>query len=334
MIRRCALILTTLVIASACGIDPTDIPVPGTTIAGASYPIRIEFTSVLNLPAKAKVLADGLEVGVLDRVDLADRRAVATVKLRAGVRIPASGTAEIRQATVLGEPYIALLPSHDRAEPPLEPGATIPLARTRPPDSVEDLLRGMANVLANGRFGDLADAVARANTAFPTDDEYRALATEMHTDLHDMATGSADLDRILDGAARMSGDLAARRSAVDRALVLGPARAAGLADVLFGVVDLAVGLGKLAGPAGALVWPIYPQTMDIYRAMRPLLLTVASADTTVPMNIDKLITLLRDKLIPYFGAPPNIRVTGEVAADPAHQADALIAALRSIGMVP
>ncbi|RDI61298.1 MlaD family protein [Nocardia pseudobrasiliensis] len=327
--RRGLLALTVLALACGCGLDPTDIPVPGATVRGASYPIRIEFTSVLNLPGKAKVRADGLEVGVVDHVELRDRLAVATVRVRAGLRLPVSTRAEIRQATVLGEPYVALLAPRDSAAPELAAGAVIPASSTRPPDSVEDLLRGMSNVLANGRFDGLAAAVARADAAFPAEAEYRGLAAEIHADLHDLSSGTADLDRILDSAERMSGDLAARKSAVDRALVLGPGRAAGLADVLFGVVDLAVGLGALAGPAGELVWPIYPQTVDIYRAMRPLLLTVASADTTVPMNADKLIHLLRDKLIPYLGAPPNIRVS-----DPGVRADGLITILRSIGMVP
>ncbi|MCM6772545.1 MlaD family protein [Nocardia sp. CDC159] len=329
MMRRALLACSVAALVAGCGVDPAEIPLPGTAVSGASYPIRIEFTGVLNLPAKAKVIADGVEVGVVDRVELRDRLAVATVTVRAAVRLPESTRAEIRQATILGEPYVALIPPRTATGPTLAAGAVIPVGRTRAPDSVEDLLRGMSNILANGRFGDLAAAVARADAAFPSDAEYRALAAEIRTDLRDMTASTADLDRILDGAARMSADLAARKSAVDRALVLGPGRAAGLADVLFGVVDLAVGLGRLAGPAGDLVWPIYPQTMDIYRAMRPLLLTIASADTTVPMNIDKLIALLRDKLVPYFSAPPNVRVV-----EPARQADELVTVLRSIGMVP
>ncbi len=330
MIRRTILCVAVVALGSGCGVDPADLPLPGTAVSSANYALRIEFTSVLNLPAKAKVLVDGAEAGTLEHVDLRDGRAIATVKVRAGLRLPTSTRAEIRQATILGEPYIALVPPKDRSEAVMAPGALIPVEHTRPPDSVEDLLRGMSNILANGRFDDLAGAVARADAAFPTEAEYGRLDDEIRTGLRDLANGTTNLDRILDSAARVSTDLAAHRDAVDRALVLGPGRAAGLADVLFGVVDLAKGLGALAGPAGDLVWPIYPQTMDIYRAMRPLLLTIASADTTVPMNAEKLIGLLREKLIPYFSAPPNIRVR----MDAGRGTDELITALRSIGMAP
>ncbi|WP_406271436.1 MlaD family protein [Nocardia sp. NBC_00881] len=324
-----------VVLIAGCGVDPADLPVPGARVSGASYEIRIEFASVLSLPAKAKVMADGAEVGVVDRVELADRVAIATVDLTSTVQLPKSTTAEIRQTTLLGESYIALRPPAAGAGPRLTSGDVIPLAQTRPPDSVENLLRGMSNVLANGRFDDLATAIGRVNAAFPDDGEYQRLAAEIRADVHDLSTGTADLDRVLDSAAAISDDLAVKRSAVDRALVLGPDRAAGLSDVLFGIVDLSVALGHLLQPAGDLVWPIYGDTLDIYRAMRPLLLTVADADTTIPMNADKFTRLLRDTLIPYFSAPPNIRIHGvATSASAEQQADALVTVLRSIGMVP
>ena len=67
--------------ASACSLDPTRLPVPGAFTPHDAYNIKIEFSSVLNLPARAKVDSGGVQVGVLDRVQLEGNTAVAFVEI-------------------------------------------------------------------------------------------------------------------------------------------------------------------------------------------------------------------------------------------------------------
>jgi hypothetical protein len=69
--------------------------------------------------------------------------------------------------------------------------------------------------------------------------------------------------------------------------------------------------------------------------------SIATADTTVQVNADKLALLIRDKLIPFFGnGGPKFSVSqvrppqGNLGVDPADRADQAVSAMRSMGMLP
>lgn len=111
--RRALTGLCCVALLSACSIDPADLPIPGSYVAGDKYSLRIEFASVLNLPEKAKVIVEGVDAGVLDTVELVGSTAVATVDLSADVQLPTDTVAELRQSSILGEIYISLQPPAD-----------------------------------------------------------------------------------------------------------------------------------------------------------------------------------------------------------------------------
>lgn len=327
-----------LLLLTGCGLRATDVPIPGTYLAGDTFSIRIEFGSVLNLPDRAKVISEGVEVGMLDRIELVGDTAVATVDLKSDVRLPKSATAELRQSTILGDIHIALQAPPNAGPPFLVNGDVIPRSRTVPAANVEDILRALSNIVTGGRFGEMQELVSSVNASFPADpaDLARILAGGKNA-LHDLATHGADIDRILAAAASVSTTLEANKNNVDRTLTLGPSRAAGLSDVLFGLVQLIIDGGELASYVGDLALPLRGDLHDVISVLAPAALTIASADTTVPMNVDTMNRLLRDKLIPFFSAPPNIRVqrvsADAVAADASARSDQMIQVLRSIGMV-
>lgn len=338
MTRFVVILLGLLVMLTGCGFKPAELPLPGTYVEGESYSIAIEFSSVLNLPAKANVVLSGVEVGILDNVSLTGRSAVATVDIESDVRLPVDTTAELRQNTVLGEIFVSLQLPEKPDGRFLGDGDVIPLEQTRPPDNVEDMLRGLSNVLVGGRVADLAQTVAEINGAFPESSEFERIYGAGQRALDDLAGNTDDIDGILRSAAVISNDLAAKKGGVDRMLVSGPGRAAGLSDVLFGVVDLILALGMHLTPhAGDLLVPVEGDIMDVLRVGEPALREVAQSDITVTMNVEQVNQLLRAKLIPFFNAPPNVRVQEVTpkgaAADPVALADDLIRILRSIGIV-
>ncbi|CAM4387838.1 MlaD family protein [Nocardia ninae] len=338
MKRLIPVLAAMVLVLTGCGVRATDVPIPGTYLAGDTFSIRIEFGSVLNLPDRAKIIAEGVEVGMLDRIELIGDTAVATVDLKADVRLPKSTTAELRQSTILGDIHIALQAPSNAGPPFLVNGDVIPRSRTVPAANVEDILRAMSNIVTGGRFGEMQELVASVNAAFPTDpvDLSRILAGGRNA-LHDLATHTSELDRILAAAASVTTTLEANKDNVDRTLTLGPGRAAGLSEVLFGLVQLIIDGGELATYVGDLALPLRGDLHDIISILAPAARTIGSADTTVPMNVAAMNRLLRDKLIPFFSAPPNIRVqrvTPEaVAADASARSDEMIQVLRSIGMV-
>ena len=145
-----ALAAAVTVSVSGCGASIADIPLPGSYVAGPSYDIDIQFSSVLNLPAKAKVVLDGVDVGLLESVTLNGSSAIARVTIQDAVSLPAMTRAELRQGTLLGEIYVALQPPVDGSDGgggTLRDGDTIPLSRTSPADNVEDVLRGLSEVV-------------------------------------------------------------------------------------------------------------------------------------------------------------------------------------------
>lgn len=114
MIRSILIILfaAAFAVVPACSseaLDPTKMPMPGAYLPKNTYRLKIEFSSVLNLPGRAKVDSGGVQVGLLDRVELKGTTPVAYVEIDGDAKFPENVRAELRQATVLGDIYIAMI---------------------------------------------------------------------------------------------------------------------------------------------------------------------------------------------------------------------------------
>ncbi|WP_330181358.1 MlaD family protein [Nocardia sp. NBC_01503] len=325
-----ALTAVTLLL-SGCGVRATDIPIPGTYPSGDTYTVRIEFGSVLNLPDRAKVIADGVEIGMLDHIDLIGNTAVATVKVHADAKLPRTTTAELRQSTILGDIHIALEAPKNAETSFLRDGDVIPMSQTVPATNVEDILRALSNIITGGRWADLQRLVTDVNAAFPSDPaELDRINNAGRAALRDMASHSADIDRILISAQQITGKLESGRDAVDRILTYGPDRAAGLSAVLFNVVKLIISGGTLARNVGDLALPHVGDLQSIVSILAPTAVTVGYSDITLGANLETFHNLLRDKLIPFLESP-DVRVD-RVSADV--RADQLVPIMRAMGLVP
>ncbi|MRH92744.1 MCE family protein [Nocardia sp. SYP-A9097] len=329
--RVIPVLIAVALLLTGCGVRATDIPIPGTYPSGETYSVRIEFGSVLNLPDRAKVIADGVEIGMLDHIDLIGTTAVATVELRTDAKLPKTTTAELRQSTILGDIHIALEAPANAPADFLRDGDVIPVSQTVPATNVEDILRALSNIITGGRWGDLQQLVADVNAAFPSDPaELDRINTAGRAALRDMASHSADIDRILVSAQQITGKLETGRDAVDRILTFGPERAAGLSAVLFNVVELIISGGTMAQHLGELVLPHIGDFRSIVSILAPTAVTIGYSDITLATNLEAFRNLLRDKLIPFLESP-DVRVD-RVSADV--QADQLLTTLRSMGLVP
>ena len=330
--------LAAVALVAGCSADPTDIPIPGTYVAGAKYSVSIEFASVLQLPAKAKVVVDGVGVGVLTGVELKNQLVVATIDLQSQVQLPVDTTAELRQSTILGDIYISLQPPKNSPGPFLADGDVIPERQTIPANNIENVLRSLSTLVTGSSFATLTDLVNTANRAFPDAAEFERIRKAGVTALHDLSANTDALDRILDTAATISNTLVANRSDVDRVLADGPARFGAVAEVSLDIVDLILDIGYLTRHVGDLLVPIEGDLHDIISVATPLLRTVSRADITVRENVDSAIGQFRDRLIPFLNAgSPNVRIhsidPGNGRQDSTQYVDNLIATLRSIGML-
>lgn len=343
-LRAAAVLLAGIAIsaAPACSLDPTRLPVPGAFQPVDEYTIGIEFSSVLNLPARAKVDSGGVQVGVLDRVALIGDTAVAYADISGNVQLPQNIRAELRQATILGDIYIALFPPEQPAPTTLRDGDTVPLSNTVPADNVEDALRSASNLVTGGAIGTLQQTVLDLNKAFPKDpNELIRMKNKLSGVLNDLSANQDTVDAILASMENMSNSLAANTDTFDRLVTEGPTKLQGLSSVVLSIIALIVDARGIGTNGGDLLNPIMPDLMQILSVISPLVATVSTADTTIPVVADKVIALVRDKLVPFFGnGGPKYTVSqihppdGSLGINPSPTADELIRAMQTMGLMP
>lgn len=203
MKMRSLLCVTAIAAAVAgCGLNPVKMSPP---TFGDKFGVVIEFTNALNLPIGAKVTFEGGTVGTIRAVGLADGVVAVAANINSGVSIPSDATAAIVQDTILGDSYVKVTRSDadggsgTTTAPPLGDGARIPVSRTQPPASIEDMMTTMSWFLGTGSLQKIGATLRRVNAVLPkTDDETRRVATTLSADLRSIAKNSDELDRMLD----------------------------------------------------------------------------------------------------------------------------------------
>lgn len=335
----CAAALTT----GGCGFDPASVPLPGTTVSGPTYRLHIQFANALNLPPGAKVLADGVPVGNLTGLRIMDRdRAtrgyvIADVEVRSSVRLPADVTAELRQATPLGDVHIALVSPPGSSAAPLAPDATVALDHTRQATQVEDTMAGLATALGSGAITSIQNTMRQINGALPTDPRETArIFGVLGSDLTDVAGDLGSLDRILDG-------LGAVENTVDDYLPVlrkmlsddGTEHLVAATQSVIGVFFIFTNLAPVAHSA---VWlgPLLQASDAAARAYLPMLFGIQPLNLDQPTNLKMLVDLIQNKLIPFAERGPKINLTRVAAGDggsPTDRTDRILETLRMIGAV-
>jgi phospholipid/cholesterol/gamma-HCH transport system substrate-binding protein len=343
MRATCVLLATVAIgLTSACSLDPTRLPVPGAYTPDHAYRIKIQFASVLNLPARAKVDSGGVQIGVLDRVELEGTTAVTYVEIAGDTTLPVNTRAELRQATPLGDIYIALLPPDNRSGAILRDGDTIPFRNTAPADNVEDLLRSMSNLVAGGAIGTLQTTVVDVNKAFPKDPgELTRMQHTVSGVLNDLADNQHTIDDILSGMENITSSFAANTTVFNRLVTEGPAKVQGLSAITMAILNVVGASHDVGMLGGKLINPIAGDLIQILSYITPMVDTMATADTTIPVVADKIVALLRYKLLGFFrdGGPKYTITelhapTGHEGVDPADKADQAMQAMQTMGMLP
>jgi virulence factor Mce-like protein len=335
---------TAVTLTAACSLDPTRLPVPGAYSPPDAYRIKIQFSSVLNLPARAKVDSGGVQVGVLDHVQLDGTTAVAYVDIAGDSRLAGHTRAELRQATPLGDVYIALVPPQDRdlSDAVLRDGDTIPLRNTAPADNVEDLLRSVSNLVAGGAIGTLQNTVVNVNRAFPKDPaELTRMQQTVAGVLNDLAANQDTMDGILSSMENITTNMAANTAVFNRLVTEGPPKLAGLSAITMAILNVVGDSRDVSMLGGELTNPITGDIIQMLSYITPLVGTLATVDTTIPVLADKLIAFLHYKLLGFFrnGGPKYIvselhPPTGHEGVDPADKADQAVKAMQTMGMLP
>jgi phospholipid/cholesterol/gamma-HCH transport system substrate-binding protein len=205
MTRRIRSVVAGAVVAtllSSCASITVDaLPQPGSP-SGPGYDIVIEFSNVLNLPDRAKVVMDGTTVGVVKRVDLARNRVDVTSEIESAVTVPTNTRATLQQSTVLGDTYVALErpPAGQSASSSVTAGGRVPLAQTTSPPQLEDTLANLANFVGSGVIQRAQNSIIGINRVSPAKaGDLRNMVSRVAVDLSDLSTNIDVVDQWLHG---------------------------------------------------------------------------------------------------------------------------------------
>lgn len=207
-IAGAAAVAGALVLSSCASINVNAIPQPGASYRDG-YDIVMKFESVLNLPERAKVVLDGVTVGVVSKMTLTHSDVDVTARVGHDVLIPSNIHAVLQQATVLGDIYVALERPQDGgpSAPALAPGATVPLAQTMSPPQLEDTIASFANFVSSGSIQRAQNTVIRLNRVIPGSAEVRRLTTQVGENLSALSANIGQVDQLFDGVSRTAATL-------------------------------------------------------------------------------------------------------------------------------
>lgn len=206
---RLSAVLTAVVLflgVAGCSLDPSRMASSARSSSGGRA-ITVEFTNALNLPEGADVTVNGLRVGSVTGVVLRGGRVDVDTLVAQDARIAADATASIRQNTVLGDPYVAIVSSGSGAA---MQGSTIPLARTTSPPPLEDTLAVLSNFIRGGSIEDIQDVMRSVNSAMPERAQTGRVARIASIDLASLASDTGRLDELVDGLNRTATTLIPR----------------------------------------------------------------------------------------------------------------------------
>lgn len=233
--RLVVLLVALLVLATGCKFDGAyDLPLPGgrnTVAKEDGYEVTADFTDVLNVVPRTPVMVDDVPVGQVLEVDRVGWHATVTLRIRKDVELPGSVIAEVRQTSLLGEKYIALVErAGDRAvtadtSDRLAEGDHIPLDQTGRNPEVEEVLGALSFLLSGGGVAQIKTISQELNAMMNgRSDELRDVLGQVESLVTALNTQKGDLITAFDSVNELSKTLVGEKQVIAEALdSMGPA---------------------------------------------------------------------------------------------------------------
>ncbi|PXY30034.1 mammalian cell entry protein [Prauserella coralliicola] len=224
-------LLATAALASGCGLSLQN----AAGISGAEgpvYRVTAEFTDAAGLPVGGTVQIGQATVGRVAEIRTEDYRAIVELDIQSDVELPANTRARLELTSALGEEFVVLEPPPRRDGPTLAQRPAIPLERTSRGPDVESTLAVVGTLLNGSGIDQVRTIVSEANTALGgRAGKVRGLLAELDTVLGSLDARSGELVSAIDSMHALSGQLAANRPTLERALTeIEPALRALLAE--------------------------------------------------------------------------------------------------------
>ena len=271
------------------------IPLPGGANLG-SHPFQVtaEFSDVGDLVPQSAVMVNHVAVGRVTRIYLPRGSWVAHVSMMVNgrVHLPANAIAQIAQAGLLGEQYVAL-----SAPPGVSPAgrlaahAVIPLSRTTSNATVEEVLGALSLLLNGGGISQVHVIVTQLDAALAGNEpQIRSLLVRMRTVLGHLYTHRQAIMTALDGLKTLSATLAARDREIGHVLDNLTPGLRVLADQRAQLVTMLASLHRLSGIAVSTIHASQANLVSDLRELAPTLRRLADAGQNLPLALQVLLT--------------------------------------------
>jgi phospholipid/cholesterol/gamma-HCH transport system substrate-binding protein len=266
----------------------------GASLGSHPYQVTAQFSDAGNLVPQSAVMVNDVAVGRVTRIFLPARgwTANVTMLVNASVHLPANAIAEVEQASLLGEQFVAL------SAPPGVPGigrltngAVIPLSRTTTNTTVEEVLGAMSLLLNGGGISQLHTITTQLDAALSGNEpQIRSLFTEFHTLLANLNAHRRDIMTALDGLNALSATLAARDVQIGHVLDHLTPGLAVLADQRAQFVAMLESLDRLSSVAVSTIDASQANLVSDLNELAPILRELANAGQSLPLALQVLLT--------------------------------------------
>ncbi len=228
LVRWCVLVVALAVTATGCKFDGAyDLPLPGSPVSDDnSFQITADFADILNVVPKSPVMVDDVTVGEVTDVERVGWHARVTMRVKNNVDLPDNAIADIRQVSLLGEKYVALLPpTSGSGTGRLSDGDTIPLSDTGRNPEVEEVLGALSFLLSGGGVAQLGTITHELNLVMDgRTDRLRHLLGSLEDVVGTLDDQKADIVNAMESIAHLTATLNTEKKSITGALdVVGPA---------------------------------------------------------------------------------------------------------------
>ncbi|WP_211188776.1 MlaD family protein [Gordonia asplenii] len=212
---------------SGCSLLPSltveDIPLPAPGGIGDAITVNAVFDNALNLPTRAKVKLNGTDVGQVSDIVAKDYKAHVRMEVSKSIQLPNGTGAELRQATPLGDVFVALLVPKGTASSYIGDGGTLDGPRTAAA-TVEDLLVSAAAVVDGGSLSSLQTILTELSNAVSGDStELSGAIKGFTTAITRFNANAGEVDRAMANTRTLTEQLAAGRNQMVAAIAKLPA---------------------------------------------------------------------------------------------------------------
>ena len=272
-----------------------DTPLPGGADLG-SHPITVsaDFDDVLDLVPQSSVKVDNISVGRVSKIRLnADGRSASVeLKFNGDVDLPAGTTARLKQTSLLGEKYVALIkPTTPQAGPAVRTGTHLGLAATSEAAQVEQVLGALSLILNGGdvaKFQDISRELQKISADRP--EQIKDFLDQMNKFVTVLDDRKGSITTALDGLNQLSKTLNGERGKIVTALDgLSPGMKV-LVDQRKQFVSMLSALDRLSTVTVDTLNASQEDIVADFKLLEPILAQLAKSGSDLPNSLQILLT--------------------------------------------